>query len=110
MKMSTVTVGAGCTVGPRAVVLYDAELEAGAELDALSLAMKGESLPAETPGAAFRRSWSSEGAVRRAKSARNCVAVYLPDGTDHFSLPKHDANRGAFAPNFIFILLGRAAK
>ena len=46
MKMSTVTVGPGCTVGPRAVVLYDAELEAGAELDALSLVMKGESLPA----------------------------------------------------------------
>jgi non-ribosomal peptide synthetase-like protein len=46
MKMSTVTVGPGCTVGPRAVVLYDAELAAGAELDALSLAMKGEALPA----------------------------------------------------------------
>jgi non-ribosomal peptide synthetase-like protein len=46
MKMSTVTVGNGCTVGPRAVVLYDAVLETGAELDALSLAMKGECLPA----------------------------------------------------------------
>ncbi len=46
MKMSTVTVGAGCTVGSRAVILYDAELEAGAELDSLSLAMKGETLPA----------------------------------------------------------------
>ena len=48
MKMSTVTIGAGCTVGPRAVVLYDATLEADAELDALSLAMKGETLPAAT--------------------------------------------------------------
>jgi non-ribosomal peptide synthetase-like protein len=46
MKMSTVTVGTGCNVGPRAVILYDAELAAGAELDALSLAMKGEVLPA----------------------------------------------------------------
>ncbi len=46
MKMSTVTLGPGCTVGPRAVVLYDAELAAGAELEALSLAMKGETLPA----------------------------------------------------------------
>lgn len=46
MKMSTVTIGPGCTVGPRAVVLYDAELTAGAELDALSLVMKGETLPA----------------------------------------------------------------
>jgi non-ribosomal peptide synthetase-like protein len=48
MKMSVVTVGAGCSVGPRAVVLYDAKLEDGAELDALSLAMKGERLPAGT--------------------------------------------------------------
>jgi len=48
MKMSEVTIGRDCVVGPRSVVLYDAELEAGAELSALSLAMKGESLPAET--------------------------------------------------------------
>ncbi|HWG41810.1 MAG TPA: Pls/PosA family non-ribosomal peptide synthetase [Gemmataceae bacterium] len=48
MKMSTVSIGAGCTVGPRAVVLYDSQLEEGAELDALSLVMKGERLPAET--------------------------------------------------------------
>ncbi len=46
MKLSTVTVGPGCTVGPRAVILYDAELLVGSELDALSLAMKGEVLPA----------------------------------------------------------------
>jgi len=45
MKMSTVTVGSGCSVGPRAVVLYDAELGAGASLGPLSLAMKGEALP-----------------------------------------------------------------
>ncbi len=45
MKMSTVTVGADCTVGSRAVVLYDTELGRGAELDSLSLVMKGESLP-----------------------------------------------------------------
>jgi non-ribosomal peptide synthetase-like protein len=48
MKMSTVKVGAGCAVGPRAVVLYDSELEPGAELDALSLVMKGETIPATT--------------------------------------------------------------
>ena len=46
MKMSTVTIGPGCNVGPRSVVLYDTELEAGADLDALSLVMKGENLPA----------------------------------------------------------------
>lgn len=46
MKMSTVTVGPDCSVGPRAVILYDSELGAGASLDALSLVMKGEALPA----------------------------------------------------------------
>ncbi len=48
MKMSVLTIGAGCTVGPRSVVLYDAALGDGAVLDALSLVMKGESLPPET--------------------------------------------------------------
>ncbi len=48
MKMSTVKVGSACTIGPRAVVLYDAEMENGSELDALSLVMKGERLPAAT--------------------------------------------------------------
>ena len=48
MKMSTVKIGRACTVGHRAVVLYDSELEDGSELDALSLVMKGETLPANT--------------------------------------------------------------
>jgi len=48
MKMSSVHIGAGCTIGPRSVVLYDSALQPGAVLDALSLAMKGESLPAGT--------------------------------------------------------------
>jgi carbonic anhydrase/acetyltransferase-like protein (isoleucine patch superfamily) len=46
MKMSTVKIGAGASVGSRSVVLYDAEVGAEASLDALSLVMKGESLPA----------------------------------------------------------------
>ena len=48
MKMSTVTIGAGCSVGPRSVVLYDSRLAEGTELDALSLVMKGERLPGGT--------------------------------------------------------------
>ena len=48
MKMSRVEIGSGCVAGPRAVVLYDSTLEDGARLDALSLAMKGETLPAHT--------------------------------------------------------------
>ncbi|HXV94467.1 MAG TPA: Pls/PosA family non-ribosomal peptide synthetase, partial [Pseudonocardia sp.] len=48
MKMSTVRVGEGATVGDRAIVLYDAELGDRAALQPLSLAMKGEQLPART--------------------------------------------------------------
>jgi non-ribosomal peptide synthetase-like protein len=48
MKMSTVRVGDGCSVGPRSVVLYDSLMEPGAKLDALSLVMKAETLPANT--------------------------------------------------------------
>ena len=48
MKMSYVKIGNGCSVGPRAVVLYDSVLEDGVRLDALSLVMKGEVLPRDT--------------------------------------------------------------
>jgi len=46
MKMSRLRIGNGCSVGPRAVVLYDSVLEDDVRLDALSLVMKGETLPA----------------------------------------------------------------
>lgn len=42
MKMSNLAIGAGSTVGTRAVVLYDAEVGPHAILDGLSLLMKGE--------------------------------------------------------------------
>ena len=48
MKMSHLRIGDGATVGVSAVVLYDSELEAGAQLAGLSLLMKGERLPAHT--------------------------------------------------------------
>jgi non-ribosomal peptide synthetase-like protein len=48
MKMSTVCIGAHCTVGSDAVVLYDTHMESGAVLGPLSLLMKGETLPANT--------------------------------------------------------------
>ncbi|GHP01105.1 peptide synthetase [Reticulibacter mediterranei] len=48
MKMSFVKIGASSSIGPRSVVLYDAEVGIGASLDALSLVMKGESLPPES--------------------------------------------------------------
>jgi non-ribosomal peptide synthetase-like protein len=48
MKMSRLTVGDRCSIGPRGVVLYDSVMEEGASLDALSLLMKGETLAAGT--------------------------------------------------------------
>jgi hypothetical protein len=48
MKMGTVTLEAGATVGERAVVLYGASVGARAALAALSLVMKGERLPPGT--------------------------------------------------------------
>ena len=48
LKASKLRIGADCAVGAASVVLYDAEMEDGARLDALSLIMKGETLPANT--------------------------------------------------------------
>jgi non-ribosomal peptide synthetase-like protein len=44
MKMSNVDIGAGCSVGANSLVLYDTHMEPGAQLGALSLLMKGETL------------------------------------------------------------------
>ena len=44
MKMSHVRVGPASTIGQRSVVLYDSEMEMGAQLGNLSLLMKGEVL------------------------------------------------------------------
>ncbi|WP_370937691.1 Pls/PosA family non-ribosomal peptide synthetase [Amycolatopsis sp. cg13] len=51
MKMSTVDVRSGASVGARSVVLYDSMVGDRTEVDAMSLVMKGEQLP---PGTAWR--------------------------------------------------------
>lgn len=48
MKVSTVTIGERATIGSISIVLYDAVIEADATLGDLSVAMKGENLPAGT--------------------------------------------------------------
>jgi non-ribosomal peptide synthetase-like protein len=48
LKASNLRVGSGCDIGAYSVVLYDSEMKDGAQLDALSLLMKGERLPAGT--------------------------------------------------------------
>jgi non-ribosomal peptide synthetase-like protein len=48
LKASWLRIGHGCEVGAGSVVLYDTNMEDGARLDALSLLMKGETLPGGT--------------------------------------------------------------
>jgi non-ribosomal peptide synthetase-like protein len=45
MKADYLRIGAGCTVGNLAVVLYDTNMQRGSGLGTLSLLMKGETLP-----------------------------------------------------------------
>ncbi|MCJ0907249.1 Pls/PosA family non-ribosomal peptide synthetase [Rhodococcus sp. ARC_M6] len=48
MKMSTVTIADGASIGTRSIVLYDTVIGEDASLSPLSLLMKGEELPAQT--------------------------------------------------------------
>ena len=48
LKASALRIGRRCEVGAVSVILYDSQMEDGAQLDALSLLMKGERLPAGT--------------------------------------------------------------
>lgn len=48
MKMSAIDVRAGASIGARSVVLYDSAIGDGATVEAMSLVMKGEHLPAGT--------------------------------------------------------------
>ena len=59
MKMGRVEVGEGASVGCLSLVLYDTRLQGGASLNALSLLMKGETLPR-------RGSWQGIPATRTA--------------------------------------------
>jgi len=57
LKASRLRIGADCHVGAVSVVLYDSTMEEGARLDALSLLMKGETLPAGTAWVGIPASW-----------------------------------------------------
>jgi len=48
MKIGTVEIGAGVTVGVRSTILYDTQVGAGARLGPLTLVAKGERLPAHS--------------------------------------------------------------
>ena len=69
LKASRLEIGADCTVGACSVVLYNSKMEDGARLDALSLLMKGETLPTGTAWAGIPPSWRAgahTGGVRHA--------------------------------------------
>jgi non-ribosomal peptide synthetase-like protein len=48
MKLGTIELAPGSTVGAGSLVLYDTKIEPGASIGDLSLLMKGETLPANT--------------------------------------------------------------
>ncbi|WP_010588414.1 Pls/PosA family non-ribosomal peptide synthetase [Schlesneria paludicola] len=48
MKMSTIKIGDGCSLGAMSLVLYDTEIGEGVTVGDLSLVMKGETLPPHT--------------------------------------------------------------
>jgi len=64
-KASGVRVCADCAVGAGSIVLYDMEMEDRSRLDALSLRMMGERLPAGTPWAGRRAAWRPVSAAPR---------------------------------------------
>ena len=57
LKASPLHVGPDAEVGAYSVVLYDSVMEEGARLDALSLLMKGETLPAGTAWRGIPAAW-----------------------------------------------------
>ena len=71
-------IGADCTVGADSVVLYDSKMEDGSRLDALSLLMKGETLPRGTAWAGIPAGWISTGERRDALRCDTEVARGTP--------------------------------
>jgi non-ribosomal peptide synthetase-like protein len=57
LKASRLRIGKACMVGAAAVVLYDSAMKDGARLAALSLLMKGETLPAGTAWVGIPAAW-----------------------------------------------------
>lgn len=57
LKASTLEIGDDCVVGEYSIVLYDTVIEKRARLDAMSLLMKGEKVPAGTAWRGIPAAW-----------------------------------------------------
>ncbi|WP_084612662.1 Pls/PosA family non-ribosomal peptide synthetase [Pseudogulbenkiania sp. MAI-1] len=75
LKASTLHVGADAEVGAYSVVLYDSVMEEGARLDALSLLMKGETLPAGTAWTGIPAAWRGSRLDQRKEVEHACRAT-----------------------------------
>ncbi len=73
MKASGLRIGDGCGLGACSVVLYESKMENGSRLDALSLLMKGETLPAGTAWAGAPAAWPD--AAGPSRGERSSAAV-----------------------------------
>ncbi len=81
LKASRLRIGNGCTVGAASVVLYDSFMEDGSRLDALSLVMKGETLPAATAWAGIPAAWQGPAqAPIEAEEVEEALLAADPEG------------------------------
>src|SRR5205823_11028955 len=64
LKASRLRIGNDCSVGDASVILYDSDLQDGSRVDALSLVMKGETIPAWTAWAGVPAAWQSPIPIR----------------------------------------------
>jgi non-ribosomal peptide synthetase-like protein len=90
MKSSHLKVGAECSVGNMAVVLYDSEMQRGASLGPLSLLMKGETL-------APRTAWHGIPTVRAAAVPSAPKIWTIPVGIRTEIMPEPAVQEMAFA-------------
>ena len=70
LKASRVRVAAAASIGAFSVVLYDSEMQRGARLAALSLLMKGETLPQGTSWAGAPAAWRGQARDQEVDDAR----------------------------------------
>jgi len=79
MKVSTISIGDNCTLGPISTILYDSQLGDGSCLYGLALLMKGEHVPPSTSwqGSPARSCHNSQ----KEQETTEDVYVTIPSGS-----------------------------